>query len=665
MSCYTFPQMFKSNSRLWALFTAFTTVLICGVYVIMMRGFYTTPYDRVYVTDLYDHAQYVIPQSFRGISDELVYQTIGDRLVKDQRDPFSIDPQVPPLGKMLYGWSIYLFGNAYILNIFSFCLASMGVYALSRAIGQSAKRSFLAALVFMLQPLVIVQMRKTMLDLLQTATLLWFLAFFVWQTKQHARVRIGSCFVAGILLGFTACIKFGLFLVPIVLALLPLIRLPRKLALVCIFILCVGFGLGYSLPYASHISHVGVVQFAKNQKWLLSFWMGAGEKIHANIGMPLITLVFGMYKHFTAAARWSLQGEWSPILSISTIFLVVQLKTIRTWLFSERPQVLPLRISLFLLLLYCVVPFYPRYLVILTPFLILAWIGSCKKQLLQITAVISVAIMLALLPFYAKDSLTEFVSSLRYNAHHALYKELYMMSDRGVADLETREDFWTHNLRAWNQIEGSDLTFDMKPANLDHFKTQIDMPYTISYKTHLGTISQQGTLHIYTVGGMKKFQWKDDLIIPHFTKSSILTAHKVFGRPGTVHDSRGALLAEEILIPHLAILKKEILDEKIVLNTSALMTDKEVYEVENAFKTNHIDDQLALVGPIPSDASIPSVLPRGMYITRMPYIADHLRARYPTAFSVMGGEIVVEDAVKRITILARQPIDGRDLALDK
>lgn len=240
-----------------------------------------------------------------------------------------------------------------------------------------------------------------------------------------------------------------------------------------------------------------------------------------------------------------------------------------------------------------------------------------------------------------------------------------MMSDRGAAGLETREDFWTHNLRAWNQIEGSDLTFDMKPANLDHFKSQIDMPYTISYKTYLGTISQQGTLHVYTVGGMKKFQWKDDLIIPHFTKSSILTAHKVFGPLGTVHDSRGALLAEEILMPHLAILKNEILDEKIVLNASALMTAKEVYVVENAFKTNHIDDQLALVGPIPSVANIPSVLPRGMYITRMPYIADHLRVRYPTAFSVMGGEIVVEDAGKRFTILARQPIDGRDVVLDK
>lgn len=665
MSCYTFPQMFKSNSMLWVLFTAFTTLFVCGIYVSMMRGFYTAPYDRGYVTDLYDHAQYVIPQSFRGISDELVYQTIGDRLVKDQQDPFSIDPQVPPLGKMLYGWSIYLFGNAYALNIFSFCLASMGVYALGRVIGLSKKRSFFASLVFMLQPLVIVQMRKTMLDLLQTATLLWFLACFVWQTKQHMRMRIGSCFVAGILLGFTACIKFGLFLVPIVFALLPLIRLPRKQLIACIFILCLGFGLGYSLPYTSHISHVGVVQFAKNQKWLLSFWMGAGDKIHANIGMPLITLVFGLYKHFTIAARWSLQGEWSPILSIATIFLVVQLKSIKTWLFSEKPQVLPLRITLFLLLLYCVVPFYPRYLVILTPLLILTWISSCKKQPLQITAVISVAIVSVLLPFYTKDSLTEFVSSLGYNAHHALYKELYMMSDRGAAGRETREDFWTHNLRAWNQIEGSDLTFDVKPINLDHFKSQIDVPYTISYKTYLGTISQKGTLHIYTVGGVRKFQWKDDLIIPHFTKSSTLTARKVFGQPGTIHDSRGALLAEETLTPHLVILKKEILDEKIVLNTSALMTGKEVYEVENAFKTNHIDDQPALIGSIVTNVSTLGGLPSGMYITYLPHVADHLRARYPTAFSVMGGEIVVQDRGTRVTLLTRKAIDGRDIVLDR
>jgi hypothetical protein len=630
-----------------------------------MRGFYTTAYDRSYVSDLYDHAQYVIPQSFRSIFDELVYQTIGDRLVREQKDPFSVDPQVPPLGKKLYGWSIYLFNNAYILNIFSFCLASMGVYALGRVIGLSEKKSFLTSLLFMLQPLVVVQMRKTMLDLLQTAILLWSLVFLVWQTKQQVHMRIGGCFVAGVLLGFTACVKFGLFLVPILLALLPLLQLPRKQALVCIFALCVGFGLGYSLPYASHISQVGIVQFAKNQKWLVSFWMGAGEKIYPIIGMPVITLVFGIYKHFTSSAQWSLQGEWSPILSLSTIFLLAQLKTLRTWIFSENPRHIPLRVSLFLLLLYCVVPFYPRYLVILTPFLLLVWIGSWSKQFVQITTIMAILFSLILLPFYTKSSLSELVSSLSYSARYGLYKELYEMSDRETPNHETREAFWARNLHAWNQIEGSELTFDVQLARLDHLKSKVDIPYSINYKTYLGHITRKGTLQVNTNGGVRKFKWHDDMIIPYFSKTSKLTVSKVFGRFGTVRNSQGTLLSSEMHVPYLAVLKNEIKDEKVVLDTATFLTGKQVYEVENAFKTNHTSDQLAIVGRISAGVGAFDDLPNGMYAIQMPYIADHLRARYPSTFSVVGGEIAVEEDGNKIVILTRQPTDGKDTVVDK
>ena len=118
-------------------------------------------------------------------------------------------------------------------------------------------------------------------------------------------------------------------------------------------------------------------------------------------------------------------------------------------------------------------------------------------------------------------------------------------------------------------------------------------------------------------------------------------------------------------VPYLAVLKNEIKDEKVVLDTATFLTGKQVYEVENAFKTNHTSDQLAIIGRIPTGVGAFDDLPNGMYAIQMPYIADHLRARYPSTFSVVGGEIAVEEDGNKIVILTRQPTDGKDTVVDK
>src|SRR3990167_3935815 len=80
------------------------------------RAAFIEPYDIKYVQDHYYHSQWEIPNSPWGIGDDGLYQFSGYEIVRS-RDSLTTSPEVPPVGKLLYGLSILLFNNPYFVII--------------------------------------------------------------------------------------------------------------------------------------------------------------------------------------------------------------------------------------------------------------------------------------------------------------------------------------------------------------------------------------------------------------------------------------------------------------------------------------------------------------------------------------------------------------------
>lgn len=158
--------------------------------------------------------------------------------------------------------------------------------------------------------------------------------------------------------------------------------------------------------------------------------------------------------------------------------------------------------------------------------------------------------------------------------------------------------------------------------------------------------------------------WKDDLVIPYFSNRSTLLVNKSFGRLGSVHSQTDAVLAHESYTPHIFIMKEEVVDELKVLHLASDLTGREIYEVENTFKTNHPADLWALVGRQINPIRTRELLP-GLHIIDLPYVSEEMRQRYPGAFSQIGGKIEVVDRGISHVLQSKQAVDGRKLIVQK
>ncbi|OGG07134.1 hypothetical protein A2872_02940 [Candidatus Gottesmanbacteria bacterium RIFCSPHIGHO2_01_FULL_42_12] len=107
-------------------------VLIALIPLYFFRSSYLEPYDLEYVLDHYYHSQWEIPNSPWGIGDDGLYQFSGYEIARG-RDPFTTSPEVPPVGKLIYGLSIQLFHNPYYVILPIYFLTLIAFYLLTKS----------------------------------------------------------------------------------------------------------------------------------------------------------------------------------------------------------------------------------------------------------------------------------------------------------------------------------------------------------------------------------------------------------------------------------------------------------------------------------------------------------------------------------------------------
>lgn len=319
-----------------------------------------TAYPANYWSHQFSKSQIVIgdkaPYFF---SDSQLYAILGYKYLRGDL-PTNLHPEVPPLGKMLIGTSIFLFKNENIASfLFSLCNLIL-IYLLGRFIGLPGQWSVLSLILLSLDLQFWDLATSSMLDMfLLTFLLISFLSFYKGQ-KNPRWFLLSSLFLgfmAGTKLYFTALLAMAVCILTMVFSgsfkmfIRHIISLPV-------------FLLGFFLPYmTSFFSGMGIMEFIRFQRWLTSWWAG-NSKIPFGGIFPIIFLN-RWYTWWGSREVISVSG-WNLLWPITAILAYLSpLKLIK----SQNTLLLSIELWIFGYLIFMSItsPF-PRYLLLLFPF---------------------------------------------------------------------------------------------------------------------------------------------------------------------------------------------------------------------------------------------------------------------------------------------------------
>ena len=139
---------------------------LLGFFLFHYGNFLLERVDLVALENYYYASQWFTPGSRVIMSDNELYQWAGYQIFKGV-PLFSINPEVPPLGKYFYGASIFLTGNPYWPSLFLFVLSVLVFYFWAKIFLQNQAKAKWATLFLAFSPLFYGEIARSMLDLPQ------------------------------------------------------------------------------------------------------------------------------------------------------------------------------------------------------------------------------------------------------------------------------------------------------------------------------------------------------------------------------------------------------------------------------------------------------------------------------------------------------------------
>lgn len=341
------------NKQVWFLLLALCANLAIRIY--SYRAEYLSKYDPVYWEGRYWRSQWVVSNSKEPVGDDGLYAYAGWEYIHG-RDPTSLNAEMPPLGKYLIGLSILIFSNQNIFALICGILVLVVFYKLNKSVFKSSFLALMPVVAFSFEPLFWQQLRAPFLDLAYLLFLLLTFSLFLSQRLFLAAVFLGLMAATKasastfLLVGLTTILYFvfrkkwnllkrWLFLLPISLASFTLTYLRY-------------FWLGHSLR-----------EFLGVQKWILNFYQTGAKAAFGGVWRMLLT------------GKWL--TWWNGIVAVSEWWIgwtILLLAFIGYWvvvIFRRKfDNSLLLSVWLLIYLLFLsFIPVWPRYLLLVLPFL--------------------------------------------------------------------------------------------------------------------------------------------------------------------------------------------------------------------------------------------------------------------------------------------------------
>lgn len=334
-------------------------VILVGLFLVHL-GFviagnwdrYTTKLDGKYWEGRYHKSQWVVPNSKDSIGDDGLYAYHGWALLHGG-DPSLVNPEVPPLGKYLIGVTELLFSNNNIFGLWTSLLLLVSLYLLNIQVFRNKFIAFLPVFLFSFEPLFTQQFMGSYLDSLHVSMLL--LTFFFFYRKQFV--------LSSIFLGCFAMVKFSYLSGFAAMSMFLFLLITQRKTLSSYLLSLLDVPVVGVIAYLRFFLLHSPIDFLRLQKYIISFY-STGAK----------ATVFGMVFPMIFLNRWytwwdGVQkiGEWTiswPVTFIGAVYSLRFVRRSRTSPFVH--QLLWCGCYLVFLLL---TPAFPRYLLLLLPFL--------------------------------------------------------------------------------------------------------------------------------------------------------------------------------------------------------------------------------------------------------------------------------------------------------
>lgn len=287
-----------------------------------------------------------------SIGDDALYAYVGWKYVNGI-DPTLMNVEMPFMGKYILGASILLFRNENIFALLSGIAVLLTLFILNKKIFTSNLYAFLPVLLLSLEPLFYEQLRAPFFDLLHLEFLL--LSFLFFLRKQY--------WIVSLFLGCFAATKFPFMLVlPVATMVIALFINDKRSLKKFILTLPLPF-IVYLITYLQYfILGNSFINFLKVQKYIYAFYITGAKAPFMGTVFPL--LFSGVWHtHFSSIQR---VAEWSikwPIISLISV-ISFKFKPLK------QPAIFLMLVWIMLYLLFLsLTPLFPRYLLLLLPFL--------------------------------------------------------------------------------------------------------------------------------------------------------------------------------------------------------------------------------------------------------------------------------------------------------
>jgi hypothetical protein len=566
------------------------------------RGFFLNTYDLKYMEHLYDHSQWRIPLSPRVIADDQIYPIAGVHQFKTG-ELFTINPEVPPLGKYLYGFGALWLGNPYLVSILLYLGTIFVFYQICKlcyASIEEKRSSHLAALATLLLAssfLMITQITQTMLDLPQ----LFFLALAVWFLLLIPRVKtlptqLLLVAAGGLCVGLLSAIKFAAFTPAIGLVCMWWLRKHKPL----ITLPVLGFftGLGFFLPYIQFVLNqpniiVGVIEWLKTQKWVLDFY--ANSKIPTHYGMVLIATLSGQYKGWWADAHWGLVNEHSILWPTGIGSLIWTLLNFRKGSAQRsRSLVFVSFLGAALLAMMVVVPFWPRYFLILLPWGVLTLVLALKNHPRVIMAIVISSMIHAT---WMSQPLPHGVASrVQLYFNEGLYQDMYSIVDAKTQSQWTRDAFFTHMKHAERDLQTEWRFADVSVPKTWPWQNKVTGQATFRWHTSLEVIQTHEPITFVKENNTWKVVWEWDHIIPNYTPEDKIVFQSANHPQGTLRTSDGWIISQPGTRQEVLMVPDNVRNTAEVLAKVAAATNTKAIEIEKKLFIDSLPDEPVSIG---------------------------------------------------------------------
>ncbi|MGD9129803.1 MAG: glycosyltransferase family 39 protein [Candidatus Woesebacteria bacterium] len=655
-------------------------VTIIALTIYFNKSIFLHDPDFKYLNDLYDHSQWRIPLSPRIISDNELYQVASFKLVKDQK-LFEINPEVPPLGKYLYALSILIFNNPYYSSLGLYFLVTTVFYLLAKRVLKNKKDQLLAVLLLLLSPLFASQLSKTMLDLPQLFFLLLHL-FFVLELvkKEKIQAKVFFSLLAAISLGAFAACKFpALVIIILMLDLYFLFLKKEKLS----FSLIVTFtALTYLASFAPYfLQGNNLIAWLKTQKWMLNFYLNSQTKRIPF--MFLITVLTGFYKGWWKK-DWLHISEWSllwPAAFISMLILFKKnFKKIKNKEFKADQYLLIMGFALMISNL--ILPFWPRYFLLILPLAILFFLKKFThhKNLIKLIVLIQVFHFV----LYLRPSANSTLEFLQENWQQTTYQDMYNFLSLDSQKKIERDEFWRKLKAVDRDLKIENKTVEIQNQWVWPWEDETEIEVKVIYQTPIGPIENLKTTKLIREGQNWKLVWDWELIFDDFVADARFNLELDDVRNGAVTDRDGQILAEDLDWPFISLTANELEDsQQLFPDLHQILGELfRPVDLEAIVYSNYPGDwpqEIALADGEYDPKILEKVKDKkGVLITELPFRIYHhdgdndlflkirnFEGKHPEVFAKLGGKISLMQADKKFKLVSEvESRNGKDFILE-